>query len=111
METSYFAKSANKFHAVAITRRTPLWYSGREYKALAPSLELLKKFKADGDQAYFIEQYQKRVLDQLDPHEVYKELGENAVLLCYEKSSDFCHRHLVSDWLEKHLGIIIKELE
>jgi uncharacterized protein YeaO (DUF488 family) len=111
MFTSYFAKSANKFYAVAITRRTPFWYSGREYKALAPSLELLKKYKADGDKAYFTEQYQRKVLDQLDPFEVYKELGETAVLLCYEKSSDFCHRHLAARWLEKHIEIEIKEIE
>ena len=23
-------------------------------------------------------------------------------LLCYEKPDDFCHRHLVADWLNKN---------
>jgi len=39
---------------------------------------------------------------------VYEELGENAVLLCWEKDG-FCHRHLVADWLQEKLGIEIKE--
>ena len=29
---------------------------------------------------------------------------------CYEKPSDFCHRHLVADWLNKN-GVECKELE
>ena len=53
--------------------------------------------------------YSKEELDKLDPKQVYEELGENAVLLCWEKSSDFCHRHLVSEWLSEKLGIEVKE--
>ena len=29
-------------------------------------------------------------------------------LVCYEKPSDFCHRHLVADWFNKN-GIECKE--
>lgn len=29
-------------------------------------------------------------------------------LICYEKPSDFCHRHLVADWLNKN-GIPCEE--
>ena len=111
MNTSYFAKSSNNFNAVSIAGRAPLWYSGRQYKKLAPKIGFFKKYKEDGDETSFREQYQKQVLDQLDPQEVYKELGERAVLLCWEKSGDFCHRHLVSEWLMKHLGITITEIE
>ena len=25
--------------------------------------------------------------------------GSNVALVCYEKPSDFCHRHLVAGWL------------
>jgi uncharacterized protein (DUF488 family) len=96
---------------VSIASRAPLWYTGRQYKKLAPKLWFFKKYKQDGDEAFYREQYQKEILDQLDPAEVYKELGERAVLLCYEKPGDFCHRHIVSEWFEKHLGIQITELE
>lgn len=111
MNTSYYAKSSNNFYAVSIAGRAPLWYTGREYRKLAPKKDFFLKYKLDGDQEYYTQQFQKRVLDQLDPFEVYKDLGENAVLLCHEKSGEFCHRHLVAKWLEKHIGIEIKEIE
>lgn len=40
-----------------------------------------------------------------------KEDNVNIVLLCYEKPEDFCHRHLVADWLNssKILPYDIKE--
>lgn len=110
MNTSYFAKSSNNFYAVSIAGKTPDWFSGKRYKKLAPHIGFFKKYKEDGDEAFYRVQYQKEVLDKLDPREVYEELGENAVLLCYEKPGKFCHRHLVSEWLSKSLGIEITEL-
>ncbi len=68
------------------------------------------KYKADGDKEYYIEHFNKEVLDPLDPKEVYEELGEDAILLCWEKSGDFCHRYLVSKWFKEKLGIEVTEL-
>lgn len=110
MKTSYFAKSAKNPNAVSICLYSPTWYNGREYKKLAPEARLLKKYKQDSDRVFYIEYYQKSILDRLDPKQVYEELGENAILLCWEKFGDFCHRHLVAQWLEKHLKITICEL-
>ena len=50
----------------------------------------------------------------LDAQRVYEDLerlsnGRDCVLLCYEKSGDFCHRHLVADWLNKKLDLNIQE--
>ena len=28
--------------------------------------------------------------------------GKDIALICYEKPSDFCHRHLVAEWLNKN---------
>ena len=57
------------------------------------------------------------MLNNLNPQEVYNKLGDNAVLLCYEKYADieqgktFCHRHIVAKWLKEKLGVEVKELE
>ena len=110
MNTSYYSKSSNNFHAVSVAARAPLFYSGRQYKKLAPKLWFFQKYKKDGDEIFYTEQYQKEVLDKLDPKQVYEDLGPDAVLLCYERPSIFCHRHLIARWLEKHLGIEVKEL-
>lgn len=110
MNTSYYSKSGKDPNAVSIAGRAPDWYTGRQYKKLAPRIWFFKKYKEDGDEAFYTEQYQKEVLDKLDPKEVFLELGDNAILLCWETPGKFCHRHLVAKWLEEKLGISVLEL-
>jgi uncharacterized protein (DUF488 family) len=50
-------------------------------------------------------------LDKLDPQKVFDDLGEDAILLCWEAPCQFCHRRLVAEWLEKHLGVNVPELQ
>jgi hypothetical protein len=37
----------------------------------------------------------------LSPKEIAKSC-DGAILLCYEKAKDFCHRHLVRAWFNAH---------
>ncbi|MCD6434899.1 MAG: hypothetical protein J7L15_00700 [Clostridiales bacterium] len=112
MKTSYYSKSSNNPSAVSIAAKSPDFYKGREYKKLSPKYWFFKKYKEDGDKEFYIEQFQKEVLDKLDPNEVYAELGEDAILLCWESSEKFCHRHLVAEWLSLSLDIPkIKEIK
>jgi hypothetical protein len=41
-------------------------------------------------------------LNRLDPHTLFNQLGSDAVLVCYEPSNKFCHRHIVAKWLSSH---------
>jgi len=107
--TSYYAKYKGA-NPVSIAGRCPVWYKGREYKKLAPKYDFFKKYKEDGNEAEYTAAFQAQVLDLLDPATVLSELGENAVLLCWEKSGEFCHRHLVAKWLRDKLGIECTEL-
>lgn len=70
------------------------------------------EWKKNRDNDYYIEHFQKEVLDGLDATEVILDFsrmaygfnaGENDIaLICYEKPSDFCHRHLVAGWLNQN---------
>lgn len=114
--TSYFSsKKYNKEDGISIARYNKFW-DGESYPLLYPSANLLAWWKDltkkqqhnvwlrdQYEQAYFAE-----TLNKLDPHTVAAEL-ESKVLLCYEKSTDFCHRHLVAAWL-RHYGYEVKEL-
>jgi len=111
MNTSYYAKSGDHPNAVSIAGRAPADFTGRECKKLAPRLWFFKKYKLDGDTEFYTQQYQSEVLDQLDPQEILWEVGEDAVLLCWEKPGKFCHRHLVAKWLSEKLGIEVTELK
>jgi hypothetical protein len=109
MQTSYYSKNAKNPNAVSIAAKCPKWYKGREYKKLAPKYWFFKKYKEDGDEESYTKSYYKEVLNKLNPREVYNELGEDAVILCWEAPDKFCHRHIVAEWLSDNLVIEIKE--
>ena len=109
MNTSYFNKykGANR---ISICLRPPYWYTGRQFQELAPPYWLLIKYKKDRDKEFYIKTYYKEILDKLNPQDTYNKLGEDAVLLCWEESGEFCHRRLIAEWLEWELGIEVNEL-
>lgn len=110
MKTSYFAKSAGNPNAIAICAKCPPWFKGKVYKKLAPKYWFFKQYKKDGDAKFYEEKYREEVLSKLDPKVVFKELGSDAVLLCYESPEKFCHRHIVAKWFKETLNIKVKEL-
>ena len=115
--TSYFAKYKGD-KGVSIARSTPKWWKGDCYKTLAPSVELLKWWKSlakeEQTAAGYIVKYTQRFLEEtlnpLEPfiNDIYESL-DGKVLLCYEKSEDFCHREIVAQWFIAH-GLECKEL-
>ena len=114
--TSYFAKLKElKNHniiPISICGKAPDWYKGLQYKKLAPKYGFFMEWKKNHDNDYYIEHFQKEVLDGLDATEVILDFsrmaygfnaGENDIaLICYEKPSDFCHRHLLAEWLNQN---------
>lgn len=110
MQTSYFAKHKEKPDGVAITLYTPKWFKGPTYTRLAPTKQILTLYKAGALTEQDYERlYYEQVLDQLCVYEVYHDLKDKT-LLCYEKSSDFCHRHLVAKWIKDQLGLDVLEV-
>lgn len=110
MRTSNFAISGNDINAVSIARSAPKFYKGKVYKKLAPPWWLVNKYKKDGDKEFYIAQYYESVLDKLDPQTIYNELGDDAVLLCWEPVGAFCHRRIVSEWFFDNFKIVIYEV-
>lgn len=105
MRTSYFAqlKRIPAELAVSIARWKPKWFHGREYLALAPPPQLLDAWKNGYvTEEQYTEVYRKEVLSRLSAADVVADLPEGAYLLCYEKPGDFCHRHLVAEWLREN---------
>lgn len=106
MFTSYFAKVKKlppDLVPVSIARGSPRGFSGRKELRLAPTWAMLKMKKPEYDAAF------AAILAKLDPAEIYQTLGTNAVLLCWEKPGEWCHRRLVAEWLEESLDMEISE--
>ena len=106
-----------KAYAISGNRGKDANWTGECYPKLAPKLDFWKiwhdnigKIPEEENNKYYIEEYYKQVLSDLDVEEVYKELN-NSVLLCYEDHTEFCHRHIVAAWFELKLGVVIREVK
>ena len=112
--TTYFAKLKSlpkDIIPISICGKAPDGYKGLEYKKLAPKYDFFMKWKENHDNDYYIKCYNEQVLSKLNPKQVFVDLIEmtprditfpKIALVCYEKSEDFCHRHLVAKWLTEN---------
>jgi uncharacterized protein (DUF488 family) len=111
--TSYFARTEqlrkNDVVPVCIAIGTPKWFSGLNYKVVAP-----RRFMLSLSEEKYREEYSK-ILRNLSAEKVISDIktitgnANKAALLCYEKPGEFCHRRMLACWLEKELGIEVKE--
>ena len=109
--TTYFARLRNLpsgIVPISICGKAPQGYKGIQYKKLAPSWKIYDDYKnKGGSEEDYVTAFNKDrlgVLDVIETVNELKSLAENAeaiALVCYEKPDSFCHRHLVSDWLNK----------
>lgn len=121
--TTYFARLRNlpkNVIPISICGKAPEWYKGEQYKKLAPKYGFFMEWKKTHDNDYYIRHFNSEVLDTLSINSVLNELQlkipedirskmiapvyENydlhIALVCYEKPQDFCHRHIVAEWLQ-----------
>ena len=114
--TSYFAKMKHlptDVVPISICAKPPAFYTGLQYKKIAPSYRCLMDYKSDHDEDAFVKKYFDDVLYKLDQKTIENEIkelsqGKDVALLCFEKSTDFCHRHVFATWM-KMSGIDVTE--
>lgn len=105
--TSYYGNLRNipkNIFRIAISRTSPIDQLAPTYKYLMPTLEDLFAYRTNHDAGLYTNNYRANVLFKLNPDDVVKDLydlsdGRDVVLLCYERPSEFCHRHIVAKWL------------
>lgn len=113
--TGYFAKLKKYKEAgltpISIAGKTPI--EGLiEWKFFAPSWSIFKSWKDKMiDNSEYEERFISERLEVLNKEEVKEILLSipNPILLCYEKPSDFCHRHIVADWIKGNLQLEVEE--
>ena len=106
--TSYFANwrkfppGAKVIGMARIMRFNNNW---GQWLAAAPSEKLLKQWKNKQiTEEQFAEIYLREL--QIDKEKTRQQLWQleeqynNVVLCCYEKKGDFCHRHILAEWLD-----------
>lgn len=114
--TSYFGNSKKLQQAgikvIGISLYPPRWFNGISLKQVAPTKSIL--FANGQTQEDYIRRYRSEVLSRQDMQQFLKTVeqtsgGQDVALCCYEKPEDFCHRHILADWIKEKLGIEISE--
>lgn len=127
--TSYFAKLKtlpDNCYPIAICQYPPKWYEGAVVKELSPSPSILWEYKNSPNEERYTRRFKEEVLGKLSigdamcmltstlPFEALAALNEEGVpiweskkvhiaLICFEKQTDFCHRHIVADWIVRKI--------
>lgn len=105
--TSYFSSKKYAFKDGVSVARYVKFPVANTCPELYPDSELLSWWKKMGPEGQkknkdkYTEEYRAAVLSKLDVHELAAKL-DGKVLLCYEKSSDFCHRHIIAEWFREN---------
>jgi len=97
----------------SVSTKAPwFWKPQTHFPLLAPDETFVKAYKQGRiDERQYTRFYIDLLNSKTTPEEVVERLPNNAVLLCYEKTGDFCHRHLAGWWITKHTGTVVTELE
>lgn len=114
--TGYFAQ-VNKYDGIlaSIAIKTPKGFKGVKLRCFMPKFWLLDKFKkGEIDSKEYSRLFELEILAHLEKQNVknlLKSLSKNKdlFLLCYEKPENFCHRHIVANWIRNELGLEVKE--
>ena len=112
--TSYFANLRNidsSIVPIAICQYPPQYWKGLVYKRVAPTYEIMSLAKS-GKVKMFKDEYEEFILT-MDIDYIVEELydmadSDDIVLVCFEKTGDVCHRHVLADILRMN-GYPVKE--
>lgn len=92
-------------------------FKGKAIPELAPKRAFwniwhdnIGKIPEEENNRYYIEQYYKQVLSKVDIEGLLKD-EKDPILLCFEKGQDFCHRHVLAEYIEMTYGIKVRDIK
>lgn len=113
MYTGYYAKTKKYEEAglkpVAVSGKVPPFFKGDRIKEFAPRFETFSRWKNKEITNEEYETEYRDYLNTLNKDSICKYLGNNIILICYEKSGDFCHRHTLARWLMDNFCVEVIE--
>lgn len=119
MHTSYFGNIKNIQNPVSIAGKMPDFCKELgvpEFRKLAPKFWFFDHYKKgiiDSERYTF--HYNSEVLTQWETaqmliDELISRFGDNITMLCWEKPTNFCHRHIVADFITRNTMYNVTEI-
>lgn len=114
---SYEKCKAGNLISISFDKGKSAGFEGKTLLELAPYRELFDiwrdnkgKIPEEENTRYYIEQYYNKILSKVNIEQLLKD-EKDPILLCYEESNDFCHRHVVAEYINIKYGIEVPEIE
>ncbi len=92
------------FVGKAITELAPKKGFWREWK------DNIGKIPEEENTRFYIKHYYDEVLSKVDIMDLLKD-EVDPILLCYERGQDFCHRHVLAEYIEIVYGIRVDDVK
>ena len=114
---SYEKCKSGNLISISFDKGESAGFNGKTMIELAPFRDFFHTWRdnigripEEENNRFYIEQYLSKVLEKVDIIELLKK-EKDPILLCYEDSSDFCHRHVLAEYLNIKYGIFVPEIE
>ena len=92
-------------------------FNGKAIPKLAPKRVFweqwhnnIGKISDEENTRFYIQEYYKQVLSKVNIEELLMN-EKDPILLCYEKGKDFCHRHVLAEYIEMIYGIKVRDIK
>ena len=92
-------------------------FTGKSLPKLAPKKvfwdiwhKRIGKISEEENNKYYIREYYWQVLSKVDIEELLKN-EKDPILLCFERKQEFCHRHVVAEYINIRYGTEVKDIE
>ena len=92
-------------------------FNGKAIPQLAPKRQFwnvwynnIGKISDEENIRYYIQEYYKQVLSKVNIEELLKD-EKDPILLCFEKGQQFCHRHILAEYIEMTYGIKVRDIK
>ena len=117
--TSYFGNLKNlekeNIFPIGVCCYPPKWFKGPNLASIGPTPDILEKCKSN--HLEYVKRYKNEILSiQGNPQDFIDRVkfisdGKDVALCCFETPDQFCHRHLIAEWLNETLNLDVKEFE
>jgi uncharacterized protein YeaO (DUF488 family) len=110
--TSNYTLYGHDRRAFAISVRPPPWYCGSYLRELAPTWDIVIAYRAGEITKHQYTRAYLQILESrnIDVSALVDALDPSSILLCYEKTNEFCHRHIAAQWLMDNADVTVVEL-
>ena len=113
---NYAECKAGDVTSVSGDRGESVGFVGKASPQLAPKRKFwtiwhnnIGKISDEANTRYYIQEYYRQVLSRLNLDELLSE-EKDPILLCYEKGQEFCHRHVLAEYIEMKYGIKVRDI-